>query len=152
MLPNRLIFPANPGGGRSPSHDHDGLEARLGNDHATSRPSLLPTKQPRNPRFYETLSCLVFRRIFRRILSLSDRSSSIILRSIIILSNISLVANFFDDCLRRCFRVFDGGGGRYGEKLTNLILSRHPRERLPSRTRIKVKSFRKTGEEFRKFV
>lgn len=106
MLPNRLIFPANPGGGRSPSHDHDGLEARLGNDHATSRPSLLPTKQPRNPRFYETLSCLVFRRIFRRILSLSDRSSSIILRSIIILSNISLVANFFDDCLRRCFRVF----------------------------------------------
>lgn len=47
VLPNRLIFPANPGGGRSPSHDHDGLEARLGNDHATSRPSLLPTKQPR---------------------------------------------------------------------------------------------------------
>lgn len=39
---DRLIFPTNPGGSRSPSHDHDGLEARLGNDHATSRPSLLP--------------------------------------------------------------------------------------------------------------
>lgn len=45
--------------------------------------------------------------------------------------------------LSRVPTVFDGGGGRYGEKLTNLILSRHPRERLPSTTRIKVKSFRR---------
>lgn len=135
---DRLIFPANPGGGRSPSHDHDGLEARLGNDHATSRPSLLPN----NVRGFTRLWAGYLEGSYGSFARPAD-SLPLFFTPNRFESKIKIhhFSGFYilDDCLRRWFRVSMGErqDGRKADESNFLFLQHY------HSTRIEVESFRK---------